>query len=615
MSGSGWVLFLAGVAGAVIFSWWVYYRREFPVPKRLLLAAFRATALVLLLALLANPGLPGPAVTGGAGPWVLLDASASMSANGGQGSPWERALGGLRSDGGADTPLVLFGAEVRRVPSDSLPLLPPLHPESRLAPAVRLAAELGAPGVTILTDGRIGDRGAVEEVVSTSGLAVEWVDVGEDLSHAGILEAQLPRSLAAGDSAVLDVTVFGEGLDSMRVVGILEGGDSVEASIQAPAVGRATAATLPLALPPDSGAYLLRVRVEPGPRGETGPDPYPQDDTLTVTVHVGRPRAGVVMVTLRPGWEAQRLLAVVSRSAGLAGRGFSRMGDGRFLTMETDRTPPRVVSRGVVEAALGAAELLILEGVDAGASDWLLDALSRPVPAIFLVRDREEADLAGVAAGQPLPGEWYAAADVPDSPVLGSLVGADWSGLPPLEGPLPLVSASRRPTGGTDGRSTPILTAARAGGGAPAPVVVLNQDRSRRGVVALASGFWRWDARDGTARRTYARLWSGVTGWLLDVDGSGAARANGTGEPDGRGEPGASEDLGLPGGLGEPGEPSARGEMAHPRVDLGGLFGQGELESVARGPGRPLRRFPLPYLLVIALLCAEWIDRRREGLR
>ena len=31
--------------------------------------------------------------------------------------------------------------------------------------------------------------------------------------------------------------------------------------------------------------------------------------------------------------------------------------------------------------------------------------------------------------------------------------------------------------------------------------------------------------------------------------------------------------------------------------------------------GSPLRTRPWPYLLVIGLLCAEWIGRRRSGLR
>jgi hypothetical protein len=30
---------------------------------------------------------------------------------------------------------------------------------------------------------------------------------------------------------------------------------------------------------------------------------------------------------------------------------------------------------------------------------------------------------------------------------------------------------------------------------------------------------------------------------------------------------------------------------------------------------RPIRTYPWPYLLVITLLCAEWVTRRRIGLR
>jgi hypothetical protein len=36
--------------------------------------------------------------------------------------------------------------------------------------------------------------------------------------------------------------------------------------------------------------------------------------------------------------------------------------------------------------------------------------------------------------------------------------------------------------------------------------------------------------------------------------------------------------------------------------------------EVERG-GSPLRTLPWPYLVVIGLLCAEWIGRRRSGLR
>jgi hypothetical protein len=37
--------------------------------------------------------------------------------------------------------------------------------------------------------------------------------------------------------------------------------------------------------------------------------------------------------------------------------------------------------------------------------------------------------------------------------------------------------------------------------------------------------------------------------------------------------------------------------------------------AVVERAGTPLRTSPWPYLLVIGLLCAEWIGRRRSGLR
>ena len=38
--------------------------------------------------------------------------------------------------------------------------------------------------------------------------------------------------------------------------------------------------------------------------------------------------------------------------------------------------------------------------------------------------------------------------------------------------------------------------------------------------------------------------------------------------------------------------------------------------SSSGGPaGRPIRTSPWPYIFIITLLCAEWIGRRRSGLR
>ena len=40
-----------------------------------------------------------------------------------------------------------------------------------------------------------------------------------------------------------------------------------------------------------------------------------------------------------------------------------------------------------------------------------------------------------------------------------------------------------------------------------------------------------------------------------------------------------------------------------------------EAGGAAGPPGRPLRTHPLPFLIVLVLMCAEWVLRRRRGLR
>ena len=56
------------------------------------------------------------------------------------------------------------------------------------------------------------------------------------------------------------------------------------------------------------------------------------------------------------------------------------------------------------------------------------------------------------------------------------------------------------------------------------------------------------------------------------------------------------------------------GELRLPPVvdAVGGDAAEGGAPAAA---GRPLRTHPLPFILVLAVLCGEWIGRRRRGLR
>ena len=182
--------------------------------------------------------------------------------------------------------------------------------------------------------------------------------------------------------------------------------------------------------------------------------------------------------------------------------------------------------------------------------------------------------------------------------------------------------------------------------------------------VALAEGYWRWAAREGTPHRAYRSLWAGVANWLFAGERLGTAGPTGPAEPVvARGSPVrwqapgmAGQDLGLrvvrdggsvvertvtvdstetfttppmdPGAYDFVLSPVAGGEETSGRFDVERYTGDLRLLSVAdavsgdeaeaggrAAAGRPLRTHPAPFILVLALLCGEWIGRRRKGLR
>jgi hypothetical protein len=194
----------------------------------------------------------------------------------------------------------------------------------------------------------------------------------------------------------------------------------------------------------------------------------------------------------------------------------------------------------------------------------------------------------------------------------------------------------------------------------PAPALVLVDRPTGRVAVSLASGYWRWAARDD-ARETYRRLWSGVVGWLLADQSVLAAVPRPTEWIVPRGEsvswtlPAGTENARLvvssgdsvvldtmlsgsgtvttgmlpPGPYayrveGTPGDTTATGRFDVASASEEMLPVPAAPQTPARSSGvlagdlaagRPIRTLPWPYLFVITLLCLEWIGRRRSGLR
>ena len=358
------------------------------------------------------------------------------------------------------------------------------------------------------------------------------------------------------------------------------------------------------------------------------------------------------MVSVRPDWEPRYLLPVLEEVTGLSGFGYLRAGPDRYVPMgrALDRGGP--VDSATVRRATEDAALLVLHGLGAADEAWVRSLVDRPGPDVVLLDDPAGAEIIGIPTGDRRDGEWYVSSDVPTSPIAGSLVGTGFQGLPPLTNVL-------LPTDPAQVRGS--LFVQLRGAGPLEAAVHLEEGANGRTAVLLASGLWRWAARD-SGRDAYRQLWSGIAGWLLAGESVPGAQARPTqwvvarGERvtwsaplDGvqrrvvvsRGDSAVAEvtvqDRGsFETGVFPPGQYDYRVEGASGDTLGTGRFDVAEATSEMTAPamvpeaqtrvlasgvagagdqGSPLRTEPWPYLLVITLLCGEWIGRRRSGLR
>jgi hypothetical protein len=241
-------------------------------------------------------------------------------------------------------------------------------------------------------------------------------------------------------------------------------------------------------------------------------------------------------------------------------------------------------------------------------------------------------------------GEWYATG-APPSPMAAALAGSPWDSLPPLE-------VAAMPPGTAAGFEVMETRRARR---LERRVVAVGWERPRRVVVVAASGFWRWRFRGGASAPVHSAFWGSIIDWLAAErpDARAASPVAGSvreGEPIRwrRGSPddtvalvalvarGSGERdslvLRFPGGSlfaesapraagtydvtarGGPSllvvNPSAEWLPRQPTVSDGEV---GTGNALAEAPR--LRGLGWVFGLVIAALSAEWILRRRLGLR
>lgn len=658
-----WALFALAATGTLAVVHHLYRRREAPGHGRTLLLMLRWLALTLLILLLFDPHLPVPGfASGGERTRVLVDASLSMAlprAPGDTTTRWQAAVREAARAGSDE--VLLFGDVARSVPKDSLASLEPSATSSRLLPALQAASEAGARRVVVLTDGGIDDAAEVRRTLPALGLDVEIRRITEGaLGNRALVEVEAPAWAEAGKPLRVraSVAAVGGAGDTVDVELRRDGRVLATTRVAVPDSGRLAEALLEFEPDAPEAGGLVRYDV-----AIAGDDAAPDDDVRSVYVHVGERPTGVALVSLRPDWEPRFLMPVLEEALGLPVRGFLRAARERYVEMGAGADAGRPADEATVRRIVREADLVVIHGMGPGAPVWAAEAVREARRA--LIFPEPGARDAGVPITLPpaMPGEWYPTADLPASPVAALLAAMPTAALPPLTGV--------RPVAALDGAWSPI-TATRGGRGTGAPVVVAREADGRRWAVATAEGFWRWAFRGGEARQAYRRLWSAIGGWLIEGDaaaGDSVVRpvriAARRGEPIGwlvgssdadsvalritdaegavvmdtvvsalRGDTAYTPPL-APGHYaygarvftGDTEAGAAEGpisvesyspEFLRASAEIGAFDAEDAREPAIRNivrEGRPLHTLPWVYLMIVGLVCTEWVLRRRWGLR
>ncbi|HUF31153.1 MAG TPA: hypothetical protein VMM77_10935 [Gemmatimonadaceae bacterium] len=594
---------LAALLGAALSFLMYGLREQIGVVRALPPIALRAVALTVLIALVLN------ATAGGArepAPLVALDVSRSWLREGGEG--WEQAKARVR--GLAADSLLVLGDSVRQRP---LPDTPDDN-ASRVAPLVERALAAGRP-VILVTDGEIEDASALRAL--PRGSRIEVLERSE-AADAGVVGLDAPRAVVSGDTVEIAATVRAGrgGSPSRALIFSTNGREIARAAVDSlPAAGEGRVVVrAPIA--GAEGPVLLSAALDGG-------DAEPGNDTLGMAVDVAR-AAGAVLVSTSPDQDSRFMVAVLRGAVSLPTRAYYRVAPGQW---RIEGALARV-AEPEVRRAMREAPLVALHG------DTAIFGSPRAVTSGALLL---------AAPPRDATGEWYAVA-APPSPIAGALSGIAWDSLAPIE-----VSPGV-PRGDWEGliTSRPRMEARR--------VAITGSAAGRRVVVVGASGMWRWRFRGGTGADAYAALWGGVFDWLTaePVDRRAAVLADrvirsgdrvrwrrGSGSDSvvmvlarrqgdtvgvdtmairfGASGTVAESDPMLPGvyNLEVTGGPALLVVNASPemlpqrRTVASGAIGG----AAVAGDAPPLRDRGWAYLLAVGALCAEWLVRRRMGLR
>ncbi len=458
---SAWLIAIgAGVVVALV-QYGVRDLRAAGGPFTVAAALLRAAVIALVVALLLDAplGFPEPAAA-----WAALDVSSSMVRD--DSATWRAARDTLRR-ARADSTFV-FGDSIRRGDTGKAPS----DPTTRLRPVVERALGAGHP-LLVITDGEVDDPDALTSLPAGSRLVVIKHPPKRDL---GVVSIDAPRAVVSGDTLDVRVTVAAGGAGAGPSSLSLALNDRPIATTPVDSMAPFAERTISVKTKLDgaSGSALLRAVVtSPG-------DSNHSDDTLNVAVDLSR-AASAVFVSTSPDFDARYALAVLRGSLGIPTRGFFRVAPGEWRS-EGSLAP---ASEADVRQALHDAPVAIIHG---DTSIFGPPRAATVGPLALVVTTGTE-------------GEWYPSA-APLSPLAPALSGVVWDSLPPVG------------VGADVPKGTWIGVEARRGRGDERKPLVVGMEEPRRVAVIAASGVWRWKFRGGVAGDAFTAFWGSVFDWL-----------------------------------------------------------------------------------------------------
>lgn len=436
--------------------------------------------------------------------------------------------------------------------ADTAPTIPN-DAASRVAPLVDAAMAVGRP-LVLVTDGQLDDPELVPRLPRGSQVLVVSASARPDAAIA-LLDA--PGGALGGDTVPVRVVAKAGAAGSAATTLEVRLDDRLIASTALPAMDafeeREVRVTVPV--PATDATRLLRAALvssaAPGTATASSNADAVAENDTASAPLVVSGAAAATFISTAPDQDARFALSVLRGTRRGPVQAFWRIAPGKWRTDGSLRP----ATEAAVRQAAASAPLLVLHADTAifGAPR----ALGRGALVLMV---------------PPPAAEDYYPAGTGDSPVSAVLSGVPWDSLPPLD------VAAMAP------RGAPAVIARRARRFEERTVFHL-EDGARRTVIVPASGLWRWRLRGGRASDAFDAVWGSVFDWVGAEPRSGAPLA------------------------------------ARVKASAEWVPRRATVTAGAVGDGVPLDRAPraitawwLAAAAIIAL-CAEWLLRRRIGLR